>query len=62
MKNCPECESLNQIFEFKLTAYLAARSAVLYQINTEFAARQQVDMERAKNDMEEHLSICSFAA
>ena len=62
MKNCPECESLNQVFESRLTGYLAARSAVLYQISTEFAARQQVDMERAKNDMEEHLSICSFAA
>jgi hypothetical protein len=62
MKNCPECESLNQVFESKLNGYLAARSAVLYQISTEFAAKQQVDMERAKNDMEEHLSICSFAA
>jgi hypothetical protein len=62
MKNCPECESLNQVFESKLTGYLAARSAVLYQISTEFAAKQQVDMERAKNDMEEHLSTCSFAA
>jgi hypothetical protein len=62
MKNCPECESLNQVFESRLTAYLAARSAVLYQISTEFAAKQQVDMERAKNDMEEHLSICSFDA
>jgi hypothetical protein len=62
MNNCPECESLNQMFESKLTGYLAARSAVLYQISTEFAAKQQVDMERAKNDMEEHLSICSFAA
>jgi hypothetical protein len=62
MKNCPECESLNQIFESRLTGYLAARSTVLYQVSTEFAAKQQVDMERAKNDMEEHLSICSFAA
>jgi len=62
MKNCPECESLNQIFESRLTGYLAARAAVLYQISTEFAAKQQVDMERAKNDMEEHRSICSFAA
>lgn len=40
----------------------AARSAVLYQISTEFAAKQQVDMERSRNDMEEHLSVCSFAA
>jgi hypothetical protein len=35
---------------------------VLYQISTEFAAKQQVDMERARNGMEEHLSVCSFAA
>ena len=61
MKNCPECESLKQVFESKLTGYLAARSAVLYLISTEFAAKQQVDMERARNDMEEHLSICSLA-
>jgi hypothetical protein len=62
MTRCPECESLNQVFESKLTGYIAARSAVLYQISTEFAAKQQVDMERAKNDMEDHQSICSFAA
>jgi hypothetical protein len=61
MKNYPECESLNQVFESKLNGYLAARSAVLYQISTEFAAKQQVDMERAKSDMEEHLSSCSSA-
>jgi hypothetical protein len=62
MTRCSECESLNRVFESKLTEYLAARSAVLYQISTEFAAKQQVDMERARNDMEEHLSVCSFAA
>jgi hypothetical protein len=61
MTSCPECENLNRVFESKLTGYLSARSAVLYRISTEFAAMQQVDMERAKNDMEEHLSICSFA-
>jgi len=62
MKNCPECESLSQVFESKQTGYFAARSAVLYQISTEFAAKQQVDMERAKNDVEEHLLTCRFAA
>ena len=62
MTSCPECENLNRVFESRLTGYLAARSAVLYRISTEFAAKKQVDMERAKNDMEEHLSICSFAS
>ncbi|MBZ5650530.1 MAG: hypothetical protein LAO18_08615 [Acidobacteriia bacterium] len=61
MTSCRECENLNRVFESKLTEYLAARSAVLYRINTQFAARRQVDMERAKNDMEEHMSTCSFA-
>jgi hypothetical protein len=33
-----------------------------HRINTEFAAKQQVDMERAKNEMEEHLlTTCPFA-
>jgi hypothetical protein len=47
-----ECKNLKRVYEFKLTRYLAARSAVLYRISTEFAAKQQVDMERAKNDVE----------
>lgn len=62
MTKCLECKNLKRVYEFKLTRYLAARSAVLYRISTEFAAKQQVDMERARNDMEEHLSVCSFAA
>ena len=62
MRNCPECESLSQVFESKQTGYFAARYALLYQISTEFAAKQQVDMERAKNDVEEHLLTCPFAA
>jgi hypothetical protein len=60
MTRCPECENLNRVFESKLTEYIAARSAVLYRISTEFAAKQ-VDMERAKNDVEEHLLICPSA-
>jgi len=60
MTNCPDCENLNQVFESKLSNYLAARS--FYRISTEFAAKQQVDMERAKDDMEEHRVSCRSAA
>jgi hypothetical protein len=60
--NCLKCENLNRVYESRLTRYLAARSAAFYRISTEFAAKQQVDMERARNDMEDHLSVCSFAA
>jgi len=61
MTNCLECKDLNRIFKSELTKYLVARSAAFYRISTEFAAKRQVDMERAKNDMEEHLLICRFA-
>lgn len=60
MTNCLECKNLNRVYGSKLAKYHAARSAVLCRINTEFAAKQQVDMERAKNDMEEHLLACPF--
>jgi hypothetical protein len=62
MTNCLKCENLNRVYESKLTGYFAARSAVLYRISTEFAAKQQVDMERAKNDMKEHVLICPLVA
>src|SRR5438477_12828201 len=58
MTNCLECQNLSRVYESKLTRYLAARSAVLYRISTELAAKQQVDMERAKNGPEDHLLIC----
>jgi hypothetical protein len=61
MTNCLECKNLNRVFKSELTKYLVARSAAFYRISTEFAAKRQVDMERAKNDMEEHLLICRFA-
>jgi hypothetical protein len=62
MTNCLVCQNLNRVYESKRAKYLAARSAVLHRICNEFAARQQVDMERAKNDMEEHLWTCTFTA
>jgi hypothetical protein len=62
MTNCIECENLNRIYESKLTKYLTSRVAVLYRISTKFAAKQQVDMERAKNDRDEHVLICPFVA
>ena len=62
MTICQECENLLRAFESMEIRYRVARSAVLYRISTEFAAKQQVDMERARYDMEEHMLICPFAA
>lgn len=60
--DCPQCRNLDRIFRFKLTKYVEACSAAFYRVSKELAAKSQVDMERAKNDMEEHLLVCACAA
>ena len=60
--NCVVCTALDRTFKAALTKYMEARSAAFYQVSTEFAAMQQVDMERAKTSMQEHKCECPFAA
>ena len=59
--DCLKCRSLDHIFRKQLVLYLEARSTPFYRVSPKLAARQRVDMERAKNDMEEHLFICAEA-
>jgi hypothetical protein len=60
--DCSECKNLEQAFESRLSKYTEARSAVYYRVSTELAAKKNVDMERARNDMEEHQLVCVSAA
>jgi hypothetical protein len=57
--DCLKCVHLEQVFESSLSGYSEARSSAFYQVSTELAAKKKVDMERARNDMEEHQFICS---
>jgi hypothetical protein len=56
--DCLKCTNLEQALEFRLRKYSEARSAPFYQVSTELAAKKKVDMERARNDMEEHQLTC----
>lgn len=56
--DCLTCTNLEQALEFRLSKYREARSALFYQVSTELAAKKKVDMERARNDMEEHQLTC----
>jgi hypothetical protein len=60
--DCLECKKLEQAFESRLCKYIEARSAAYYRVSTELAAKKSVDMERARNDLEEHQLICASAA
>jgi hypothetical protein len=55
---CLTCTNLEQALESRLSKYSEARSAAFYQVSTELAAKKKVDMERARNDMEEHQLTC----
>ena len=60
--NCLECRDLERAFQSRLTKYIETRSEAFYRVSTELAAKKQVDMERAKTDLQEHRSICPFTA
>lgn len=59
--DCPRCMVLEQAFDGKLSKYTAARSAAFFRVSTQLAAWKMVDMERARNDLEEHQLTCLFA-
>ena len=59
--NCLECKHLKEAFESRLSKYIEARSAAYYRVSTELAAKKNVDMERAKNELQEHQSLCVSA-
>jgi len=60
--DCLECKNLGEAFESGLSKYIEARSAAYYRVSTELAAKKNVDMERARNDLKEHQLRCVFAA
>ena len=56
--NCLICKDLERTLEFRRSQYIEARSAAYYRVTTELAAYKNVDMERAKSDLEEHQLVC----
>jgi Zn-dependent peptidase ImmA (M78 family) len=60
--NCLVCKDLKRALESRRSKYIEARSAAYYRVSTELAAYKNVDMERAKSDLEEHQLVCVTAA
>ncbi len=60
--DCSECKSLEETLEASLSNYKEARSAAYYRVSTALAAKKNVDMERARNDLEEHQLVCAAKA
>jgi len=56
--SCLICKDMERDFEARHSEYLEARSSAYYGVSRKFAALKNVDMERAKNDLEEHQLVC----
>lgn len=59
--SCIICENLEREFKTRQKEYFEARSAAYYQVSRKFAASRNVEMERAKIDLEDHRLICASA-
>jgi hypothetical protein len=59
---CPICKDLEAACESRLSDYAEARSAAYYRISTELAAYKNVEMERARSELEEHRLVCVLQA
>jgi hypothetical protein len=60
--NCPICKSLEEVCESRTREYVKALSGAYYQVSTELAAYKNVEMERAKSELEEHRLVCVWAS
>jgi hypothetical protein len=58
---CPICENLKRAYEAGLSEYIEARSSACYGISKKIAAQKNVEMERAKYELEEHQFACLLA-
>jgi len=59
--HCQLCESLELAFEARRGEYIEATSLANYRISKRFAAYKNVEMERARTELEEHQSVCVLA-
>jgi len=60
--DCLKCKDLSGALAFSRNEYAEARFSAYYRVSTELAAKKNVDMERARYDMEEHTSVCASYA
>jgi len=59
--SCPICGELERVFAAGLSECIEARSSVCSQVSLNLLAKKNVDMERAKYELEEHRLVCVSA-
>ncbi len=55
---CPICRNLQLDYESRVCEYIEARSSASYEMSKKLAAQKNVEMERARYELEEHQFVC----
>jgi hypothetical protein len=59
--NCPICRHLERAYKSGLSEYIGARYSAWFRVCTKLAARKNVELERARYELEEHRLVCASA-
>jgi hypothetical protein len=59
---CLRCQNLERALEIREREYNEALDSAYYRVSTKFAAYVSVELEHARNELEEHRSVCVSAA
>jgi hypothetical protein len=59
--DCTICRDLERAYEAGLSEYIEARSSACCRVCTNLVAKKNVDMERARYELEEHRLVCVSA-
>jgi hypothetical protein len=57
---CPICKRLERTFEGWNTECVRARSSLYSQFTSRFAAYDNVEMERARSELQMHRAVCTI--
>jgi len=59
---CPVCKRLERTFEGWNSECVRARSSLYFSVSARLAAYDNVEMERARSELQMHRSVCVLAA
>lgn len=58
---CPLCRNLQLAFEARQREFIESNFLAYYLVSKKFAAYKLVEMERARIEMQDHWSVCTYS-
>jgi hypothetical protein len=59
--SCIRCQDLERALEARQREYIVALDSAYYRVSTKLAVYIRVELENARNELEEHRSVCTSA-